>query len=85
MSKRIDKMKKFLVFMLVVCSIGGMYYFSSQDAQVSGSQSQLVVRFIDKIRDKVTLQDEKLIKIQTKIYEKLNNWNIFTIIYIFIF
>ena len=47
MSKRIDKMKKFLVFMLVVCSIGGMYYFSSQDAQVSGSQSQLVVRFID--------------------------------------
>ncbi len=58
-------MKKFLVFMLVVCSIGGMYYFSSQDAQVSGSQSQLVVRFIDKIRDKVTLQDEKLIKIQT--------------------
>ena len=47
---------KFLVFMLVVCSIGGMYYFSSQDAQVSGSQSQLVVRFIDKIRDKVTLQ-----------------------------
>ena len=99
-------MKKFLVFMLVVCSIGGMYYFSSQDAQVSGSQSQLVVRFIDKIRDKVTLQDEKLIKIQTKIYEKLAtdlevkvillervgtfqyiciNWNIFTIIYIFIF
>lgn len=98
-------MKKFLVFMLVVCSIGGMYYFSSQDAQVSGSQSQLVVRFIDKIRDKVTLQDEKLIKIQTKIYEKLKgfgsksyivrkmahfsiyalNWNIFTIIYIFIF
>ena len=56
-------MKKFLVFMLVVCSIGGMYYFSSQDAQVSGSQSQLVVRFIDKIRDKVTLQDEKLINI----------------------
>ena len=46
-------MKKFLVFMLVVCSIGGMYYFSSQDAQVSGSQSQLVVRFIDKIRYKL--------------------------------
>lgn len=67
-------MKKFLVFMLVVCSIGGMYYFSSQDAQVSGSQSQLVVRFIDKIRDKVTLQDEKLIKIQTKIYEKLKGF-----------
>ena len=74
MSKRIDKMKKFLVFMLVVCSIGGMYYFSIQDAQVSGSQSQLVVRFIDKIRDKVTLQDEKLIKIQTKIYEKLKGF-----------
>ena len=52
-------MKKFIVFILVVCSIGGMYYFSSQDAQVSGSQSQSVVKIIDKIRDEVTLQDEK--------------------------
>ena len=67
-------MKKFLVFMLVMCSIGGMYYFSSQDAQVSGSQSQSVVRLIDKIRDKVTLQDEKLIKFQIKVYDKLKGF-----------
>ena len=59
-------MKKFIVFILVVCSIGGMYYFSSQDAQVSGSQSQSVVKIIDKIRDEVTLQDEKLIKFKLK-------------------
>ena len=67
-------MKKFIVFILVVCSIGGMYYFSSQDAQVSGSQSQSVVKIIDKIRDEVTLQDEKLIKVQTKIYDKLKEF-----------
>lgn len=67
-------MKKFLVIMLVLCSLGGMYYFSSQNAQVSGSQSQSVVRLIDKIRDKVTLQDEKLIKIQTKVYDKLKRF-----------
>lgn len=67
-------MKKFIVFILVVCSIGGMYYFSSQDSQVSGSQSQSVVKIIDKIRDKVTLQDEKLIKVQTKIYDKLKGF-----------
>lgn len=67
-------MKKFIVLILVVFSMGGMYYFSSQDAQVSGTQSQLVVKIIDKIRDKVTLQDEKLIKIQTKIYDKLKGF-----------
>lgn len=67
-------MKKFLVIMLVLCSLGGMYYFSSQNAQVSGSQSQSVVRLIDKIRDKVTLQDEKLIKIQTKVYDELKRF-----------
>lgn len=67
-------MKKFLVSLLVICSIGSMYYFSSQDAQVSGSQSQSVVKLIDKIRDKITLQDEELIKIQTKVYDKLKGF-----------
>ena len=67
-------MKKLIVIMLVVFSLGGMYYFSSQNAQMSGNQSQEVVRIIDKIRDKVTLQDEKLIKIQTNIYDKLKRF-----------
>ena len=67
-------MKKFIVIMLVVCSLGGMYYFSSQNSQVSASQSQAVVKVIDKIRDKVTLQDENLIKIQTKVYDKLKEF-----------
>lgn len=67
-------MKKLIVIILVVFSLGGMYYFSSQNAQMSGNQSQEVVRIIDKIRDKVTLQDEKLIKIQTNIYDKLKRF-----------
>lgn len=64
-------MKKFIVIMLVVLSIGGMYYFSSQNGNVSGSQSQIVVNIIDKVRDKVTLKNQNLIKVQTKIYDKL--------------
>lgn len=64
-------MKKFIVIMLVIISIGGMYYFSSQNGNVSGSQSQIVVNIIDKVRDKVTLKNQNLIKVQTKIYDKL--------------
>ena len=64
-------MKKFVVIILVILSIGGMYYFSSQNGNVSGNQSQIVVNIIDKVRDKVTLKNQKLIKVQTKIYDKL--------------
>ena len=64
-------MKKFIVIMLVIISIGGMYYFSSQNGNVSGTQSQIVVNIIDKVRDKVTLKNQNLIKVQTKIYDKL--------------
>lgn len=64
-------MKKFVVIMLVIISIGGMYYFSSQNGNVSGNQSQIVVNIIDKVRDKVTLKNQNLIKVQTKIYDKL--------------
>ena len=64
-------MKKFIVIMLVIISIGGMYYFSSQNGNVSGNQSQVVVNIIDKVRDKVTLKNQNLIKVQTKIYDKL--------------
>jgi len=71
---KISKMKKIIVIMLVLCSLSGMYYFSSQNAQVSRNQSQAVVKLIDKIRDKVTLQDENLIKIQTKVYDKLRQF-----------
>ena len=67
-------MRKILVIMLVIISIGGMYYFSSQDAEVSGRQSQAVVNVIDKIRDKVTLKNDELIKIQTKVYSKLRGF-----------
>ena len=72
--KEDNKMKKFIVIILVLVSVGGMYYFSSQDGQVSKNQSQAVVNLIDKVRDKVTLQDENLIKIQTKVYDKLKGF-----------
>ena len=72
--KEDNKMKKFIVIILVLVSVGGMYYFSSQDGQVSKNQSQAVVNLIDKVREKVTLQDENLIKIQTKVYDKLKGF-----------
>lgn len=64
-------MKRILVIILVITSVGGMYYFSSQNAEVSLQQSQSVENIIDTIREKVTLKNEELIKIQTKIYDKL--------------
>lgn len=67
-------MRKFIVAILVVFSIGGMYYFSSQNGEVSGTQSQAVLKIIDKIREKIILKDENLIKIQTKIYNKLKKF-----------
>jgi hypothetical protein len=72
--KEDNKMKKFIVTILVLVSVGGMYYFSSQDGQVSKNQSQAVVNLIDKVMDNVTLQDENLIKIQTKVYDKLKEF-----------
>ncbi len=67
-------MKKLLALLLVLISLGGMYYFSSQDSKTSSKQSNSVVSLIDDIRDKVTLKDEALIRIQTKVYEKLKSF-----------
>ena len=55
-------------------SIGTMYYFSSQDLSTSISQSNTVVEIIDEIRNKVTLQDEILIKIKDTIMNKLKKY-----------
>ena len=64
-------MKKIICILLLVSVLGGMYYFSSQEGDVSSQQSHKVVEIIDKVRDKVTLKDEKLIEIKDKIYSKL--------------
>lgn len=55
-------------------SMGGMYYFSSQEGSVSSTQSNMVIEVIDKIRDRVTLQNEELIKINEKIINKLRGY-----------
>ena len=54
--------------------MGGMYYFSSQEGSVSSAQSNMAIEIIDKIRDRVTLQNEELIKINEKIVNKLRGY-----------
>ncbi len=68
-------MKKIICILLLVSVLGGMYYFSSQEGDVSSQQSHKVVEIIDKVRDKVTLKDEKLIEIKDKIYSKLRYYD----------
>ena len=53
-------MKKFLCLLLVVFTMGSMYYFSGQDGVKSKYQSDSVVKIIDKIRDEITLKDTKV-------------------------
>lgn len=66
-------MKKFLACVLVIFSLGSMYYFSSKDSKTSSEQSNSVVELIDKIRNHITLKDEKLIKIKNKLYSELKS------------
>lgn len=64
-------MKKFVVFLLLILSMGGMYYFSSQNGYISTKQSNTVVDVVDEIRNEVTLKDDKLINIKDKVFNKL--------------
>ena len=54
--------------------MGGMYYFSSQEGSVSSAQSNIAIEIIDKIRDRVTLQNEKLIIVKDKVVNKLRGY-----------
>lgn len=67
-------MKKIIAILLVFVFAGGMYYFSSQDGQTSKEQSNKVVEIIDYIRDKVTLEDEEIIAIKDKVFNKLKQY-----------
>lgn len=67
-------MKKFLCLLLVVFTMGSMYYFSSQDGVKSKYQSDSVVKIIDKIRDEITLKDERVISIKEKVFNKLKQY-----------
>ncbi|MDU6983232.1 MAG: VanZ family protein [Terrisporobacter othiniensis] len=68
-------MKKVIYILLLIMSIGAMHYFSSQNGSTSKSQSNAVVEIIDEIRDKVTLKDEKLIKIKDTVMSELKKYS----------
>ena len=67
-------MKKFLCLLLVVFTMGAMYYFSGQDGEKSKVQSDTAVKVIDEIRNEITLKDEKLISIKEKVFNKLKQY-----------
>ena len=67
-------MKKFIGIVLLILVMGSMYYFSSQDGITSSGQSNKVIEVIDKVRDKVTLKDNRLISIKEKVFNKLKNY-----------
>ena len=64
-------MKKFVYILLLIISMGTMHYFSSQDGSTSKAQSNAVIEIIDDIRDKVTIKNEKLKKINEAVMKEL--------------
>ncbi len=68
-------MKKIIFVFLLIISMGTMHYFSTQDGGTSTSQTAVAIKVIDKVREKVTLQDEKLINIKDKVINKLKQYN----------
>ena len=63
-----------MLILLLAMSMGGMYYFSSQDGNTSSVQSNMVIDIIEEIRDEVTLKNEELIKIKDKIISSLRRY-----------
>ena len=73
-------MKKIIYILLLIASMGLMHYFSTQDGQASRNQSNAVIEVLDKVRDKVTLKDERLVKINEIIMGKLKKYKKSTIV-----
>lgn len=69
------KYEKIVFVFLLIISMGAMHYFSTQDGGTSTSQTAVAIKIIDKVREKVTLQDEKLINIKDKVINKLKQYN----------
>ncbi len=67
-------MKKIIYILLLIISMGTMYYFSSQEGAISKNQSNAVVQLVDEIREKVTLKDERLIKINEAVMGELKKY-----------
>lgn len=73
-------MKKFIFILLLIMSMGAMYYFSSQDGDTSSGQSQMAIDVVQDVRDKVTLKDENLIKVKDKVLNYLKQYNKSTLV-----
>jgi len=54
--------------------MGAMYYFSSQEGDVSKHQSDTAVNVIDKMRSEITLKDHKIISVKEKVFNKLKQY-----------
>lgn len=67
-------MKKLLCLLLVILAMGTMYYFSSQEGDVSKHQSDTAINVIDKIRSEITLKDHKIISVKEKVFNKLKQY-----------
>ena len=67
-------MKKIIYILLLIAAMGTMHYFSTQDGQTSTNQSNAVIEVLDSVRDKVTLKNEKLIKINENIKGRLKRY-----------
>ena len=67
-------MKKIIYILLLIAAMGLMHYFSTQDGQTSTNQSNAVIEVLDSVRDKVTLKNEKLIKINENIKGRLKRY-----------
>ena len=68
-------MKKCIFILLLIMSMGTMYYFSSQDGNTSSVQSHMALNIVEEIRDKVTLKNEDLINIKDKIKNSLKGYS----------
>lgn len=72
-------MKKIICLIILLASMGGMYYFSSQDGEKSSMQSSTAVsiaeKIVNKAREEITLTDDRLIHIKDSILEELRNYN----------
>ena len=67
-------MKKIIAILVLLVFVGGMYYFSSQTGDISTQQSNKALIIVEKIREKVTLKDEKIISVKDKVFNKLKEY-----------
>ncbi len=72
-------MKKFICALLLIISMGSMYYFSSQDGKTSSIQSgeatEVADNIFQKLRQEITLTDDRLINIKDKVLNELRTYN----------